>query len=391
MTPAFGRPIRALWGLAEDATLLNHGSFGACPLEVLKAQDALRREMEYQPDVFFREKISPRPGETALRDAAHKLAAFVNAAGDNMAFVENASVGIQAVLRSLAFSPGDRILVTNHTYNAMRLMVDARCAETGAAPLVVQIPLPANSQEILSRLRDALSPNVKLAIVDHITSPTALIFPLEEIIALLRRNGTRVLVDGAHAVGQIPLDVPKLGVDWYVSNAHKWLFAPKGSAFLYASPAAARETQPTLISHFVHLGFPWSFDYIGTRDNTAWLATPAALEFFRGLGPDAVWAYQKRLIATCSELMFSIGAEPAGPAPMSAAMRAFILPQRQPAAEDDGPALMRRLWTEERIQIAANTFDGKLVIRISAQVYVTEDDMRHVAATLDRIGWPARV
>ena len=390
MTPAFGRPIRKLWGMADDATLLNHGSFGACPLEVLKAQDILRREMEYQPDVFFRDKILPQPGGTALRTAIGHLATFVKATGDNLAFVENASVGIQAVLRSLAFSPGDRILITNHTYNAMRLMVETRCAETGAEPLVVQIPLPVNRDDILSRFREALTPNVKLAIIDHITSPTALIFPLEEIIALLRQNGARVLVDGAHGVGQIPLDVPKLGADWYVSNAHKWLFAPKGSAFLYASPTAARETQPNLISHFVHMGFPWSFDYIGTRDNTAWLATPAALKFFQDLGPDDVRTYQKRLIATGSDLLSAIGAAPVGPATMSAAMRSFILPQTRPAAADEGPALMRRLWTDEHIQIAANTLDGKLVIRISAQVYVTQDDLRHFAATLDRIGWPGR-
>jgi isopenicillin-N epimerase len=390
MTITFGRPVRSLWGLAEDVTFLNHGSFGACPLEVLKQQDMLRAEMERQPDVFFREKIMPRESGSPLRDAVGEVASFVHANASDVVFVENATAGIQAVLRSMKFAPGDRILITNHTYNAMRLMVETRCAETGATPLVVQIPVPTTWSNILARFRDALTPATKLAIIDHIASPTALIFPLREIIALLRNNGTRILVDGAHAIGQIPLDIGELAPDWYVSNMHKWLFAPKGSAFLYASPAVARETEPNIVSHFIKLGFPHSFDYTGTRDNTAWLATPAALKFFQGQGPEAIRAYQRRLIAHCRDLLSPLGIMPVGPDDMSAAMRSFILPQNKPAAPEDGPALMLRLWNEERIQISAVTFDQMLLIRISAQVYVTEDDMRHFAATLDRVGWPNR-
>ena len=388
--PPFGRPIRSLWRLAEDATLLNHGSFGACPLEVLKQQESIRDEMERQPDEFFREKIVPREGGTALRDAVGQIASFVKTDAGNMAFVENASAGIQAVLRSMHFAPGDGILITSHTYNAVRLMVEARCAETGAVPLAVQIPLPTSAADILSCLRKTATPAVKLAIVDHITSPTALIFPLKEIIAMLRANGTRVLVDGAHAIGQIPLDIATLAPDWYVSNMHKWLFAPKGSAFLYAAPERARETPPNVISHFIELGFPRSFDYTGTRDNTAWLATPTALKFFESLGAEAVWAYQRGLISTCGDLLLPLGILPVGPNDMSAAMRSFILPQKRSATPEDGPALMRRLWTDARIQVVAVACDGKLLLRVSAQVYVSEDDLRHLAATLERIGWPGR-
>ena len=388
--PPFGRPIRSLWRLAEDATLLNHGSFGACPLEVLKQQESIRDEMEHQPDVFFREKIVPREGGNALRAAIGKIASFVGTTANEMAFVENASAGIQAVLRSIRFVPDDRILMTNHTYDAMRLMVEARCAETGAVPLIVQIPVPTTTTDILSRFSEVLTPAVRFAIVDHISSPTALIFPLKEIIALLRDNGTRILVDGAHAIGQIPLDIPKLAPDWYTSNMHKWLFAPKGSGFLYASPEVVHATKPTVVSHFIHSGFPDSFDYTGTRDNTAWLATPAALKFFQSLESDAIWGYQRRLIAVCSDLLSSLDILPVGPSQMSAAMRSFILPQKMSATPDDGPALMRQLWTNERIQVATATFDEKLLIRVSAQVYVTEDDMRHLAETLDRAGWPGR-
>lgn len=332
----FGRTLRPLWGLATDAAFLNHGSFGACPLEVLKEQDALRARMESHPDAFFFGEVMPQAGKvTLLRAAAAELAAFINVPVDNFAFVENASSGIQAVMRSLSFAPGDQILVTDHMYNAMRLMVDAKRAETGASVTVVKIPIPATADEIVARFEAAVTPAVKFAIVDHITSPTALIMPVERLIPLLKNNGTRVLIDGAHAVGQLALDVTALGADWYVSNFHKWLFAPKGSAFLYASPEAAGLTQPNLISYFVPLGFPWSFDYVGTRDTTAWLATPFAMKFLQTLGSASVRDYQRQLIALASALLVGAGAMSVSGLEMCAAMRSFMLPQTRAATPAD--------------------------------------------------------
>lgn len=386
----FGRAIRPLWELADGATFLNHGSWGACPKPVLAEQFRIRTAMEAQPDVFFRRDIMPGDGEGALRAAATRLAKLVNAAGDDIAFVENATAGTQAVLRSIDFRPGDRILVTSHTYNAVRLMVQARCAETGATPLVVEIPVPASAEAILARFEEALAAPVKLAIVDHITSPTALVFPLEEIVAALHRRGSLVLVDGAHAVGQVPLDLPALGADWYVSNAHKWLFAPKGTAFLYASKAVAASTRPNVVSHFIALGFPRSFDFTGTRDNSGWLAVPSALDFFESLGPEAIRAYQRRLLEQCSELLIALGAHAVGPSAMCAAMRSFVLPQSRPATMADADGLVDALWRKERIQVWSKEFGGRLVLRVSAQVYVDADDLRRFAEALDREGWPAR-
>lgn len=389
--PAFGRSIRSLWCLADDAIFLNHGSYGACPIDVQNAQEALRREMETQPDVFFRERIAPRDHETPLRAVAAQLGAFVNAPGDNIALVENATAGTQAILRSLRLGPGDRILLTNHGYNAVRLMVEAACAASGATPLVVDIPIPATADEVVNRITAALTPAVKLAIIDHITSPTALVFPLARIIPALRKNRTRIFIDGAHAIGQIPLDISALQPDWYVSNTHKWLYAPKGSAFLYASPEVAALTQPNVVSHFIAMGFPKSFDYTGTRDNTGWLAIPAALKFFRDVGPEKIWAYERELLAACSAAMKSLGAEPAGPMDMCAAMRTFILPQGRAAQAQDGVHVMQDLWRKHRIQTAANVVAGKLLLRVSAQVYVDHADIARLRETLDRDGWPGRV
>jgi isopenicillin-N epimerase len=386
----FGRSMRQLWELADEGTFLNHGSFGACPKEVLAEQDRIRKAMESQPDRFFRRDIMPDAGATALRDAASQLAAFVNAGDGHLAFVENATAGIQAVLRSVELRAGDHVLITDHGYNAVRLMVEARCAECGATPLVVQIPIPTSADEVLARISAALTPSVRLAIVDHITSPTGLVLPLERIIPELRRHDAFVLVDGAHAVGQIPLDLSALQPDWYVSNAHKWLFSPKGSAFLHASKDVAARTRPNVVSHFIEMGFPRSFDYTGTRDNSAWLAIPAALRFFADLDATTARAYQSRLLGICSELLFSIGAREVGPIGMCAAMRSFVLPQGRPATADDATEVVRVLWDEERIQAMAVKFADELILRVSSQVYVDEEDMRRVSDALDRHGWPGR-
>lgn len=390
MTLEFGHPLRKLWGLAEGATFLNHGSFGACPHEVLAVQDQLRREMESQPDAFFRERIMPRDGETPLRAVAGALGAFVHAKAENIAITESASAGTQAVLRSVKLGPGDQILVTSHGYNAVRLMVEAKCAESGAEPLTVHIPVPTTADDVVNRITAALTPAVKLAIIDHITSPTALVLPLARIIPALRANGTQVFIDGAHTIGQIPLDLTALGADWYVSNAHKWLYAPKGSAFLYAAPDVAAMVQPNVVSHYIGMGFPKSFDFAGTRDNTAWLAIPAALKFFQGLGPDAIWAYERKLVASLSTRMEALGALPVGPLEMCAAMRSFILPTRAPVQPGDHLGMMQKLWSKYRIQIAGGVLDGKLLLRISTQAYVSEDDLERMVEALDATGWPGR-
>lgn len=262
----FGSAIRPRWSLMDGAAFLNHGSFGACPRAVQAEAERIRAEMERHPDKFFDERIIPTRDRTELRDAAEAVGAFVGASGDSIALVENATSGTQAVLQSVAFEPGDRILVTDHQYNAVRLAVEARCKETGAEPLVVSIPLRTGPALVRERIRAAAGRRVRLAILDHITSPTAYVFPIRDIIADLHELAIPVHVDGAHAVGQIPLDLTDLQADWYVSNAHKWLYAPKGSAFLYAAPNVAPITRPVVTSHYIELGFPRSFDYVGTRD-----------------------------------------------------------------------------------------------------------------------------
>jgi isopenicillin-N epimerase len=389
--PRFGRDIRGLWHLAPDATFLNHGSYGACPRPVLAEQERLRLEMESHPDRFFRKGIMPREeGTTPLREAIAPLARFVGAEANAIAFIENVTSGVQAVLRSVPLARGDEVLITDHTYNAVRLIVEARCAETGARPRLVTLGLCGSADEIVERFRAALTPQVRLAIVDHITSATALAHPVARIAAELRRFDAKVLVDGAHGVGQVPLDLASIDADWYVSNAHKWLFAPKGTAFLHAGPRVRTMTAPLVVSHFVEMGFPRSFDYVATRDYTGWLAIPEALRFFESLGPEEARAWHARLIDRATALMRALGAEPVGSEELACSMRSFVLPQSRPATTDDAMALATRLWQRDRIQSMAVAFGDKLLLRVSAQAYVDEHDLQQLADALERDGWPGR-
>ena len=384
-----GRPARSQWLLRDDASFLNHGAYGATPRVVLDEQARLRIEFEQHPDAFMA-RIHPDKPERAVRQVADALAEFTGTQGQRIALVENATTAVQSVLNSLPLGPGDHVLITDHQYNAVRLAVEARCRDTGATPVIVRIPLPTDAASIAERVLDAADQHVKLVLLDHIASPTALIFPMQQIIPELRRRGIPVLIDGAHAIGQIPLDLDSLGADWYLTNMQKWLYSPKGTAMLYASPGAAPLTRPVLTSHYIGMGFPHSFDYVGTRDYTAWLSVPRAIAFFRELGAERLWAHERKLIERGSEAVLAAGALPVAPSTLNATMRAFILPQSRPAIDSDAATVTRTLWERERIQIRCVRIGGTLLLRFCAQAYVDVDDVERLGAALARHGWPER-
>lgn len=387
--PEFGRHLLPLWYLQPDATHLNHGSFGATPRSVLAAQDAIREEMERQPDQFFRHKIMPGP-RSAVRPVADRLGAFLGTSGRHIAMVENATAAINAVLSSVTLKPGDEILFIDQAYGAVRVAIEDTCRRTGAVPKRVHIPLPVAREDIIARVSDAIGPKTRLAIIDHITSPTAATIPILEIIRELKAKDVRVLIDGAHAVGQLPLPIDDLGADWYTSNAHKWLYAPKGTAFLYAADHVAETTLPIAISHYHGLKFPDAFDYTGTRDSSAWLALPAALDFVAGFGADKIQAYGRNLAVEGRKLVERLGARPTVSDDMAASIRAYILPQRRAAEPQDWTTLMQTVWDRERVQIAATVFEGRLLLRLSAQIYNERADFEHAVDVIDKLGWPGR-
>lgn len=386
----FGKHLRPLWHLDEDGTFLNHGSFGACPKDVLAEQTRWRLLMERQPDSFFRYTVSPRAMNNELRVAAERLARFVGTDGERIAFVTNATEAVNTVLRVVKVDAGDEILVLDCVYNAVRLAAEDVCRAAGAKVVKVVLPIPLTANDVVERIADAAGPRTKLAIIDHIASPTAVVFPVTEITRALKAKGVRVLIDGAHALGQLALDLPAIGADWYTANAHKWLFSPKGAAFLYATEEVAGQTVPLSVSHWHELRFPRAFDYVGTRDVSAFLSVPAAIDFVERFSAAEVRDYLHALSREGVALAARLGAEPIAPDAMFAAMRAYTLPQRREAVPDDALQLMQGLWEKHRVQVASSAFHGKLLLRLSAQIYVERADFERGIAALDRHGWAGR-
>src|SRR6185295_8680102 len=365
----YGRPIRSRFLLERGTDFLNHGSFGTTPRAVLASMERWRLRMEAHPDRFLRYE-RPR----LLRAAAASLARLVRAKEQDVVFVENATSGINAVLRSLHFRPGDEILTTTHVYNAVRQTIRDVCRRSGAKLVETPVNLPvAGVDDLVLPLKKALSRRTRLVVLDHIASPTGLIFPVKRIAALARARGAKVLVDGAHAPGQLELDIPALGVDWYSGNCHKWLFAPKGCGFLWARRSAQPGIHPTVISHGYDKGFTEEFDWTGTRDFSAWLSVPDGIDFFRQLGPARLRAYcHKLVVQEAKKISAAWGTELGGPPELHGTMIAIRLPDRLQGR--DPVALMAGWMKRHRIVVPTMPVGGVFWARISAQAYNAPGD-----------------
>lgn len=378
--PHFGRALRDQFRLEPGVDFLNHGSFGAAPLQVLAEASRWRDQMEANPDHFLRDVL---PG--ALRNAASELGHFIGARGEDIAFVENATSAINAVLRSLDFKPGDEILINSQSYGAVRQAVRHICERTGAKAVEPHIGIPIGTG---SQLIPSVSAKTRLVIVDHISSPTGLIWPVAKIIAAARERGALVLVDGAHAPGQLDLNVPALGADWYTGNCHKWLYAPRGCAFLWARPERQAQVHPLAISHGYSKGFTEEFDWPGTRDFSPWLVAGAGVRFIQELGPAAVRRYCHELAIGAAEKISRTWHQPlAGPVTMHGNLMAIRLPdarQSGSATRDIARRVQSEFMDRYRIAVAIMPIDGALWARISAQIYNgPEDYERLIRAALD--------
>lgn len=369
----FGRAIRDEFLLEPGTIFLNHGSYGAVPRAVYDAAETWRRKIEANPDRFMR-VILP----DALRTAATRLAHALGARGEDLAFMDNATSGVNAVLRSLDLVPGDEILTTSHAYGAVSQAMRFVGERSGAIPVAADVGFPViDEEEIITSMEAHFSARTRLLVIDHITSPTAVIFPVQRLCALARARGIKVLVDGAHGPGQLDLDIPALGADWYVGNCHKWLFAPKGCAFLWARPDVQAATHPLAISHYYGGGFTTEFDWTGTRDFAAFLAVPSALDFVATLDAGRMRAYNHGLARSAALRISSTWGTPLGaPLELLPAMAAIRLPLKVAHSPTMATArrLQRAILDHHRVVIVVTAFAGALWARLSAQVYNAPED-----------------
>lgn len=378
--PQFGHVRRGDFLLTDGTLHLNHGGYGATPRVVLEAAREWRARMEADPTTFFGRDLLG-----LIRRAAGRVAGFLGGRGEDWAFVENATSGLNAIIAGLALMPGDEILCLSQVYGAVGNALEYHAGRSGARVVRVAMPVPfRDPAPLFEALAAAIGPQTRLACFDHISSAGAVVLPIREMAALCHARGVPVAVDGAHAPGQIALDVPALGVDWYVGNLHKWAFAAKGCAVIWCAPAQQSRLHPTAISHAVGEGFTAEFDYTGTRDNSAWLAVPAALDYLAGWDAAAVRAHNAALARAAGALLAAAWDSERAAAPeFSAAMVTVRLPGRAPHGGERAAA--HRLGAELRerhgIVAAVPLLDGALWIRVSAQIYNEIGDYRHLAAT----------
>ncbi|KAM3092948.1 aminotransferase class V-fold PLP-dependent enzyme [Phormidesmis sp. 146-35] len=372
------------WSLDPQVTFLNHGSFGACPLPVLEFQQALRERIERQPLQFFGRDL-----EELLDQARIELAEFLKAEIDSLVFVSNATTGINTVLRSLRFELGDELLTTNQEYNACRNALDFVAERSGATVVVAEVPYPiAHSNQIIEPILKAVTPKTRLALLDHVTSQTGLVFPIAQLIQALRERGIDTLIDGAHAPGMIELDLKKLGATYYTGNCHKWLCAPKGAAFLYVQPDKQFQIRPLTISHGANSPrrdrsrFQLEFDWTGTDDPTAYLSVPEAIRFMGSLLPGG-WIElmaQNRAKALAARQILSQILQVSAPSPdeMVGALATLPLPDGSYTALQD--ALLEQFGIE--VPIVPYPTVPRRLVRVSAQIYNQLDQYDYLGRSL---------
>lgn len=375
MTDALYRP--ELWPFDPKLTYLNHGSFGAVPLPVLTAQQQWRERMDGNPTKYFRRELQP-----ALGSARLVASRFLGADADGVTFVPNSTSGAGIVLASFPLRAGDEILVTDHVYGAVLFGAQKTAARVGASVVTVPVPLGAGDDETVAAVLGGVTARTRLAVIDQVTSATAQRFPVEQLVPALQALGVAVLVDGAHAPGQLHVDLMALSPDFWVGNFHKWPCAPRAAAGLYVAERWRNVTGSFPVSWREREGFPHSFLAPGTVDSTAWLAVPAALKLFASLGWDAVRARNAALAAYGQRVIAdAIGADVHGMPADGLSMR--LIPLATVGADQTAAdALRDRIADEFGIETVINVWGGHALLRLSAQLYNREEDYERLGEVL---------
>jgi isopenicillin-N epimerase len=383
------------WALDPTIDYLNHGAFGACPRPVFDVQNEWRARFEREPVMFVVKEL-----ESALDEVRRQVAALVGAEPADLAFVTNPTTGVGAVLASVSFRPGDEILVTNHGYNACKNAAQYWAERAGARVVVAELPFPVeNESELVAAILGAVTPKTRIAIVDHVTSPTALVLPVTDIVRGLHARNVEVLLDGAHAPGMLPLDIGSLGAEYYVATLHKWCCTPKGVSILHVRSDLQRHVHPLVISHGYtsprtdRSRFHLEFDWIGTYDPSAILAAPAALRYLAGLFPGGLPALLERnralVLAARALVAERLGLAVPCPERMLGSMASLFLPDDPtPEARPGVPfaePLYSNLRERHRFEVFAMAWPAppRRLLRLSAQAYNSLAQYERLARALE--------
>jgi len=383
--------LRDLWNLDDEVAFLNHGSFGATPKSVLAAQARLRDQLEQEPVRFFMRYLP-----AALDVAREAVAEWVNADPAGLAFVPNASTGVATVLANLTLHPGDELLVTDHAYGACRNAFALTAAKAGATLVTTQIEFPGTTVEaIIEAVLRGVTDRTRLVLLDHVTSPTGLVFPVEQILPLLAERGIDVLIDAAHGPGMLAIDVTHLaalGATYYTANGHKWPCAPKGAAFLWVRADRRENFHPLVISHGLtapltgsQTRFRAEFDWIGTDDPTPFLTWPTAIENVGAMMPGGWEAIRQRnrelTLAARDRLCAVLGiAAPAEDALIGCLATLPLPAGRRP--ELDAHALHNLLADTYRVQVPVFDWGGQRLLRVALHLHTDLEDIEALALAL---------
>ena len=386
-----------IWALDKDVVFLNHGSFGSCPKAILEHQSRLRLKMEEEPVRFFVREL-----EALLDEARVKLAAFLNGEPDCLVFVPNATYGVNSVLNSFRFNDGDEILITNHEYNACMNVAHVVAQKYGAKVVSAIVPFPIKDEnEIVESVFSHLTERTRLIMVDHVTSPTALVFPVEMIVQKAKQYGVPVLVDGAHTAGMLPLDLKRLDADFYTGNCHKWLCSPKGSAFLYVKEKWIDVIRPIAISHGANSPrkdrsrYLIEFGWTGTFDPTAYLSVPESIDYLGSLvngGWDMIMRRNRALALEARKLICKyLEIEPPTPDSLIGSMASFRLwdssEKEPPKTALYADVLQNILFAEYKIEVPVVPWEyfPRRTLRISAQLYNYLEQYEKLAKALKEL------
>lgn len=370
--------------LDPEIHYLNHGSFGACPVPVFEEYVRLERQLEREPIVFLDREVKP-----ALQASRQALADFVGCGCDDLVYFPNPTTAINMVARSIDFKPGDEILATNHEYGAMDRTWSFIAEKRGVLYHRRPIPLPVSShQAFAEHFWSGVTDRTKVIFLSHITSQTALIFPVAEICRRAREAGILTVIDGAHAPGQIDLNLTEIQPDVYTGACHKWLCAPKGAAFLYASPEVQDWLEPLVISWGYQAESPSGSQFIdhhewqGTRDISAFLSVPAAIDFQVQQDWSSVReACHKMVLFARDELHAVTGLEKVclEDEEWIGQMAAIPLPDL------NAVQLQSRLFDEYRIEVPVYRWEGQPFLRVSVQAYNTLEDIEALVVAMETL------